>query len=86
MKKSEFQNHIWLRIQISSYFPCACFQIYRIQFPERKKLVIQESLIAMAAAFLIPFEVKKPKLTGKISLLLLGIMCMLAALTGGMNV
>ena len=44
------------------------------------------ALLGMAAAFLTPFEVKKPKLAGKISLLLIGIMGMLAALTGGMDV
>lgn len=44
------------------------------------------TLMIMAAAFLTPFKVKKPALTGKTGLLLFGAVGLLAAVAGGMDV
>ena len=44
------------------------------------------TLMIMAAAFLTPFKLKKPKLAGKIGLLLVGAIALLAVLPGRMNV
>ena len=44
------------------------------------------TLMIMAAAFLAPFKVKKPRLAGKIGLLIFGTLGLLAVLAGGMDV
>ena len=44
------------------------------------------TLMIMAAAFLTPFKLKKPKLAGKIGLLIFGAIALLAVLPGRMNV
>ncbi len=43
------------------------------------------TLLIMSAAFLTPFQVKKPKLAGKIALLLFGVIAMLVILPGRMR-
>ena len=44
------------------------------------------TLMTMAAMFLTPFKIRKPKLAGKIGIVLVGAIGMLAAMAGGMDV